>query len=196
EPVGRSVRRDLHHQADVEISGRAALRIPHAAARETEPLAALAALRHLQADGAVGGRHLDARAANRLPDRDRNLDREVVAVATDERVRAHGHPEIEIARSTATPCAALAADPDARPVPAPGRDLAGEPLSRLDVSGSTATGAGAHALPPRSLALRARRRTADRDGQLGTAERVQEVDLDGMLEVLSAGRRCALGLPA
>src|SRR5689334_3836723 len=114
QAVGGAVRRNLDHEPDVEVAGIAALRIAHPASREAEPLAALAALRDLQPDGATSRRrHVDRRAAHRLADRDRHLEREVLPAPLHEGMRAHLDAEVEIARGTATPRAALPPHADA-----------------------------------------------------------------------------------
>src|SRR5262249_4496262 len=51
EAVGGSVRGYAYHEPHVEIARGAALRIAHAAARQAEPLPALASLRDLEPHG-------------------------------------------------------------------------------------------------------------------------------------------------
>src|SRR5437773_1198447 len=122
QAVGRSVGRHLHHQAHVEVARRAALRIGHAAPGEAKPLPALAPPGHLEPHRPVRRRHRDGRAPDRLADRDRHLDGEVLAVAPEERVRPDLDDEVEVARrGAAASHTALALHAHARTVALPGR---------------------------------------------------------------------------
>src|SRR5882724_6467613 len=189
QAVGRAVRRDLHHQAHVEVARRAALRIGHAAPGEAKPLPALAPPGHLEPHRPVRRRHRDGRAPDRLADRDRHLDGEVLAVAPEERVRPDLHDEVEVARrGAAAPHAALALHAHARTVAHPGGNLDRELLALLDRAGAAAARAGAHPLPAAAAALRAGRRPADGHRRLGTPQGVEEVHLDRVLEVGAARR--------
>src|SRR5438132_6325216 len=189
QAVGRAVGRHLHHQTHVEVARRAALRIGHAPPGEAKPLPALAPPGDLQPHRPVRRRHRDGRAADRLADRDRHLDGEVLAVAPEEWVRPDLHDEVEVARRGApAPDAALALHAHARAVAHPGGNLDRELLALLDRAGAAATRAGAHPLPAASAALRARRRPADGDRRLGTPQGVEEVHLDRVLEVAAARR--------
>src|SRR5437773_7061357 len=189
QAVGRSVGRHLHHQAHVEVARRAALRIGHAAPGEAKPLPALAPPGHLEPHRPVRRRHRDGRAPDRLADRDRHLDGEVLAVAPEERVRPDLDDEVEVARrGAAAPDAALALHAHARAVAHPRGNLDRELLALLDRAGAAATRAGAHPLPAPAAALRAGRRPTDADGRLRAPQRIEEIHLDGVLEVGAARR--------
>src|SRR5437667_160235 len=189
QALGRSIGRHLHHQAHVEVARRAALRIAHAAPGETKPLPALAPAGHLEPHRAVRRRHRDGRAADRLADRDRHLDGEILAVALEERVRPDLHDEVQVARWGApSPHAALALHAHARAVAHSGGNLDRQLLALLDRAGAAAARAGAHPLPAPAAALRAGRRPADADGRLRAPQRIEEVHLDGVLQVGAARR--------
>src|SRR5207253_1313679 len=98
QAVGRSVGGHLHHEAHVEVARRAALRIADAAPGEAKALPALASPGHLESHLAVRRGHGDGGSADRLADRDRHLDGEVLAVALEERVRPDPDHEVEVAR--------------------------------------------------------------------------------------------------
>src|SRR5262249_21927082 len=181
-----------NHERSVEIAGGTALRIPHAPARQAEPLAALASLRNLEPHRSARGRHVDGRAAHRLPDRDRHLDGEILAVPPHERVRAHLDTEVQVAGAAAATRTALATHPDAGAVGDARRHLHGAPRPLLDRAGAAAARARPHPLAPGAVALRARDGPAHGDRELRAAERVHEVDLDRMLEVLAPRRRGGL----
>src|SRR5207302_2902599 len=169
--------------------GRGALRMGDAAPGEAKPLPGLAPPGHLEPHRPVRRRHRDGRAADRLADRDRHLDGEVLAVAPEERVRPDLHDEVEVARRcAAAPHAALALHAHARTVAHPGGNLDRELLALLDRAGAAAARAGAHPLPAPAAALRAGRRPADADGRLRAPQRIEEVHLDGVLEVGAARR--------
>src|SRR5206468_2483274 len=115
QAIGRSVGGHLHHEAHVEVARRAALRIADAAPGEAKALPALASPGHLESHLAVRRGHGDGGSADRLADRDRHLDGEVLAVALEERVRPDPDHEVEVARrSAAAPHPALAPDARAR----------------------------------------------------------------------------------
>src|SRR5437879_353414 len=144
QAVGRAVGRHLHHQTHVEVARRAALRIGHAPPGEAKPLPALAPPGDLQPHRPVRRRHRDGRAADRLADRDRHLDGEVLAVAVEERVRPDLHDEVEVARrGAAAPDAALALHAHARAVAHPGGNLDRDLLALLDRAGAAAAEAEA-----------------------------------------------------
>src|SRR5207249_5427597 len=192
QAIGRSVGGHLHHEAHVEVARRAALRIADAAPGEAKALPALASPGHLESHLAVRRGHGDGGSADRLADRDRHLDGEVLAVALEERVRPDPDHEVEVARrSAAAPHPALAPDAHARAVAHPGRNPDRELLALLHRAGAAAARAGAHPLPAAAAALRARRGPAHADRRLRAAEGIEEVHLDRVLDVRAAHRtRC------
>src|SRR5438132_6323851 len=69
------------------------------------------------------------RGDERLMERDRKLDAQVVAVAREDRMRLHAHPQIRVAgRATVRARTSLTSQADALTVPHSGRDLHREPL--------------------------------------------------------------------
>src|SRR5437763_860254 len=152
QAIDAAVRRHLDHEPDVEVAGLAALRVTHPASAEAEPLAALAALRDFETDGAAPRRrHVDRRATHRLADRDGHLEREILPAPLHERMRTHLHAEVEIARRATTPRAALSPHADARAIRDARRDLHREPLALLDRTRAPAARAATQPLAPGPL---------------------------------------------
>src|SRR5207245_2466613 len=76
----------------------------------------------------------------------------------------------------------------ARAVAHSGGNLDRELLALLDRAGAAAARAGAHPRPAPAAALRAGRRPTDADGRLRAPQRIEEIHLDGVLEVGAASR--------
>src|SRR5262249_4213199 len=171
-------------ETHVEVARLAALRIGRAAAAQPQALAALTSRRHLELYPSLERRHRDGGAPNGLHDRDGHVHHEVLALALEPRRRAHVHDEVEVARlATVVAGAPFSGDPDAGAVGDAGRNLDVELLARLDRSGAAARGTGAPPDAPRAVAGGAGRGPPDRDRGLRPAQRVEQIDLDGVLDV-------------
>jgi hypothetical protein len=100
-------------------------------------------------------------------------------------MRSHLHDEVEVARRAARAAApALARHTHTRAVGDPGGDLHRQLLALLDDAGAGARRACFPADASRALARRAHRRAPHGHGGRDAAERVEQVDVDVMLEVL------------
>src|SRR6185503_18527009 len=108
--------RDVDHEAVVDVAARlAAGHRRRALAAQPLDGAVTGAAGHAQLLRAVQRRHLDVGAAQRLGDRDRHLDLEVVALAPEHRRLADVRDDVEVAgRAAAQPGLALAGEPDPR----------------------------------------------------------------------------------
>src|SRR2546428_9600896 len=185
QALGGAVLRHLDHQTDVEIARRATLGVGDPAPAESQALPSLAALRDLQLYPSLGGGDLDGRTEHRFPDRHRHLHDEIPRLALEVGVRADLDDEVQVARGGAASGTALPLDPHARPVAHPGGNLDREALALLHGARARAARAGAHALAARAATRGGRRWPPDRHRRLRTADCVQEVDLDRMLDVIA-----------
>src|SRR3954447_16879032 len=105
---------------------------------------------------AVQRRHLDGRAADRLGNRDRHVDLEVLALAPEDRRVGHARDDVEIARRPAAPPGlALAGEPDATAVLHAGRNVRAVALDLARLTGAVAGRARVLDLGPGAAALRA-----------------------------------------
>ena len=108
---------------DVAARARAA-QLRRALAAQPLHGAALRARRHAQLLAPVERRDLDVRPADRLRDRERDLDLEVVAATMEDRRGTDVRDHVEVARRAAVaPSLALAGEPHARALLDPGRDV-------------------------------------------------------------------------
>src|SRR5690606_1849156 len=112
--LGGQVDRRLHHRLAVQVARRTAAHGPDALVAQPEQLAGLGLGRDPQLDFAVQRRHPDDVAERRLRDPDRHFAVQVVAVALEDRVRAHPHLDVQVAgRGPGGAGLALARQPDA-----------------------------------------------------------------------------------
>src|SRR5690606_20684428 len=112
--LGGQVDWRLHHRPAVQVARRTAAHRPDALVPQPELLAGLGLGRDPQFDLAVERRHPDDVAERRLRNPDRHLAVQVVAVAHEDRVRAHPHLDVQVAgRGAGGPGLALARQPDA-----------------------------------------------------------------------------------
>src|SRR5262249_41378491 len=161
------VARDLDHQPQVHVAGLATLGVRRATAAQPEPLAALAARRHLELHAALQRRHGAGGSPHRLWDPDRPLHDEAPAFALEEGMRPDAHYEVEVSRLAAVVAgAALSRDPHARTVADAGRNLDVQALTRLDRAGAAARRAGPPSDTSRPLARGARRGAPHGDRRL------------------------------
>src|SRR5215217_5121472 len=93
--------RHVDQEPVAHVAATAAAELRRALAAQALDRAVLGAGGHANALGAAEGRHLDRRAADRLGDRDRDLDLEVVALAREDRRLAHARDHVEVTRRPA-----------------------------------------------------------------------------------------------
>src|SRR4029079_2114042 len=118
------IARDVDHEAVVDVAAPDAGQRRRALAAQSLHGPVLGPTRHAQLLRAVQRRHLDVGAAQRLGDRDRHLDLEVVALAPEHRRLADVRDDVEVAgRAAAQPGLALAGEPDPRALLAARRDF-------------------------------------------------------------------------
>src|SRR2546427_3909885 len=129
------LRRQHGPYRDVEIP-KSAGRPRHALAGQPDRPPILRLRRDAQRHPALQRRHGDLRAEERFVQRDRQLRAQIVAVADEERMRAHANAHVNIARRPAALArAALTGEPDALAVAHAGGDL------HVQSPGSPAVGA-------------------------------------------------------
>src|SRR5690606_15570731 len=155
--LGGQVDRRLHHRLAVQVARRTAAYRPDALVAQPELFAGLGLGRDPQFDLAVERRHPDDVAERRLRDPDRDLAVQVVAVALEDRMRAHPHLDVQVAgRGAGGPGLALARQPDAVAAGHARRDLHRPhlllPLAAVAVAGLARVGDGLAA----AAAVRAR----------------------------------------
>src|SRR5579859_2994031 len=124
--------RRFHHHAADQIADVAVAHVAHAFAAQAERLAGLRFGR--DADGGVAAerRHREFRAERRLREPDRHFAIQIVAFALEDRVFAHVHFDVQIARRRAGRTGlAFAAETDAVAAVDAGRDLHRERLVAL-----------------------------------------------------------------
>src|SRR5690606_21102579 len=96
--LGGQVDRGLDHDPAVQVTRRAAAHRTHALATQAEGLAGLGLGGDADFRFATEGRHVDHIAQRRLRDADRHFAVQVVAIAVEDRMLAHAHFHIEVAR--------------------------------------------------------------------------------------------------
>src|SRR5436853_6082945 len=130
---------DLDVEAVVDVAAPAAGELFRALAAQSLDAAVRGAGRDPDALRALERRNLDGAAGDRLDDRDRDLDLEVVPGTLEHRRGRHVRHHVEIARGGAAgPGLALAGETDAAPLTHAGRDLHAEPLRLADQPGASA----------------------------------------------------------
>src|SRR5690606_12770379 len=131
--LGGEVDRRLHRHPAVPVAGVAAAHRAHALAAQAEHLAGLGLGGDADLRLAVEGRHVDRIAQGRLRNADRHLAVQVIAVAPEDRVLAHPHFHVQVARRRARrPGLALALQADAVAAVHPRGDLHRQHLLVLD----------------------------------------------------------------
>src|SRR4051812_2517860 len=104
----------LDHDFDDLVAALIRALIQHALFAQTELLPVFGALRDLEQRLAVDGRGLDFGAERRFPDRDRELDLDVVTFAMEERVLLDARGNVQVARRRSVRAGvALAGDAEA-----------------------------------------------------------------------------------
>src|SRR5690606_32629438 len=152
--LGGEVDRGLHHHAAVEVARGAAAHRTHALAAQAEGLAGLGLGRDPDLDLAAQGGHRDHVAQRGLGDADRHLAVQVVAVAGEDRMLAHAHFDVEVARRGAGRAGlALAGQADAVAAVHAGGDLDREDPLVLHAPGAMALAARVahHLAPPTAI---------------------------------------------
>src|SRR5919201_2737894 len=120
---------DLHRRVEAAVP---AVRARHPLAREPDGPAVLRLRRDPQRDLALERWHDDLPAEQRLVERDRQLDAQIVAVAREDRMRLHSHAKIGVTgRPAVRSWRSLTGQPDALTVTDTRGDLHREPLRRL-----------------------------------------------------------------
>ena len=148
----------------------------------------LGAGRHAQLLAAVERRHLDVGAADRLGDRQRHLDLEVVALALEDRRRRDVGDDVQVAgRPAVAARLALARQPDPRALAHARGDVHLVVLDRLLLAGAMA--GRARVLDDRARSVAARARLGDREEPLA-------LGLDPAALALRADLRRRAGLGA
>ena len=74
------------------------MQVGNATPAKPQTAAALGARRNLERHLAVRGRHLDGRSEHGLADGDRDLERQVLAFALEQRVLVHLDDDVDVAR--------------------------------------------------------------------------------------------------
>ena len=149
--AGIQLRRNLDEDADIEIAAHlhqlrcieARLERRHALPPQSKYPTGLGSLWNLELDLAVQRRHFDFGAERSLDKGNRDFEMQIGSVALEERMVAHDHHHIEIARLTARDARfALAAHAQARSSFDARRHLDLDILLSLDATGAAATRAG------------------------------------------------------
>src|SRR4051794_17764229 len=129
--LGVEARGDVDDEPVVDVAPALAAELWRALAAQPLHRAVVRAGRHAQALAAVQRRHLDLGAADRLGDRERDLDLDVVALAPEDRaVLDVRHDEQVAGRAVVRPGRALAREPDPRALADAGRDVDAVALRR------------------------------------------------------------------
>src|SRR6185436_11331482 len=177
-------------EAVVDVAAAAVGQPLRALATQALDRAGLGPARHAQLLGPVQRRHLDVRAADRLGDRDRHFDLEVVALAPEHRRLLDARDHVEIAGGAAAQAGlALAGQPDPRALLDAGGDV---DLVLLEVAHPALAVAGVAGMlddRPRAAALVAR--AGDREQALALG-----LDAAAVADRADDRRRARLGAGA
>src|SRR5688572_3124122 len=167
--LGRQVHGRLDLHAAEQVADAALADGAYSFPPQAEQTPRLSFRRHLENDGAVERRHVDAAAERGRREADGNLAAQVLTFASEDRMRLNGDVDVEVARRPAVaPGLAFASEPDPVAIVDAGRNLDRERLVL------------AHAAPAAALAARlvdrcaraaaARARLLNREKALGHAE--------------------------
>src|SRR5918999_4507742 len=135
--------RHVYREPVVDVAAAAAAQLRRPLAPQALDRAVLGAGRYADPLRTGERRRLDRGAANRLRNRDRYLDLEVVALAGEDRRVGHVCDDVEVARGAAArPGLALAGEPDAAALAHPGWDVHAVALDLARAAGAVAGRAG------------------------------------------------------
>ncbi len=175
-------------QLVVDVAAPAAAELRRSLAAQPLHRAVLRARGNADALGRGERRHLDGGAADRLGDRDRHLDLEVVALAREDRRLAHARDHVEVSGgAVARARLALARQTHATAVADAARDVHAVALDLARSTGAVAGRAGLLDLRPSAAALPA---------GLGDREQPLRLGLDSAALAARADRRRGAGLGA